>query len=358
MGMPDASAPSDRWDADPDEADDGAVVAWAPEQVEDTPWRDGPDDAMNRADSTLAADQYVAADPDTLESVSPDDPAWAAAPVDLDDPMDEPAQATDWLDRICPYLVSDDGTSRSSQPDERHRCTAQDPPATLPLAFQERFCLTERHVRCEMYKVAEDARSAAFAEDSIPAEQVKSARFRPTVRSRPVALEPSTSAPADPPPPPGPNRQILIALGGAGAFALVLLVVAVLLGGGGGGSALPDGGIVTPPPDAGPAATTAPRGTLAPQETPGAAAIGTEGPVDAGSAVLIRYEVQGSERLQKIATTFGTTLRAIVQANPDFGDEGNARDARAGDILIVPVASTMAEQEIMAVKGFVEFVEP
>ena len=158
--------------------------------------------------------QVQGADPDALETVSPDDPTWAMeAAVDVDDPIEEPAQATDWLDRICPYLLSEDGTSRSSQPDERHRCTAQDPPATLPLAFQERFCLTDRHVRCEMYKVAEDARSQALAQDSIPAEQVRKARFRPTVRSRPVALESSSSAPADPPAAAGPDRQILIALG-------------------------------------------------------------------------------------------------------------------------------------------------
>jgi hypothetical protein len=278
------------------------------------------------------------------------------APVESEDPMDQPAQATDWLDRICPYLVSDDGTSRSSQPDEHHRCTAQDPPATLPLAFQERFCLTERHVRCEMYKVAEDARSQAFAQDSIPAEQVKSARFRPTVRSRPVALEPSTSVPADPPAPPGPNRQILIALGGAGAFALVLLVVAILLGGGGGGTGLP-GGDATSPPDGPAVPTSAPAATLAPEATSDGSALGSAEPVDTRPPILIRYEVQPGERLLKIATTFGTTLRAIVRANPDFGDEGNPRDARPGDELIVPVSPDMTQEQIMAVEGFVEFVE-
>ena len=44
---------------------------------------------------------------------------------------DRPARQSDWLDRICPYLLSEDGTYRSSQPDAGHRCTAQDPPATL-----------------------------------------------------------------------------------------------------------------------------------------------------------------------------------------------------------------------------------
>jgi hypothetical protein len=293
-------------------------------------------------------------DQESLGTVSPDDPAWAAAPVDLD-PVEEPAQATDWLDRICPYLVSEDGGSRSSQPDERHRCTAQDPPATLPLAFQERFCLTERHVRCEMYKVAEDARSQTFAEDSIPAEQVRSARFRPLVRSRPVALEPSASVPADPPAPAGPNRQILVALAGAGAFALVLLVIAVLLGGGGGPGLPADA--VTPPPGGGLAATAAPTRTVSPEPSIEGGALGTDAPVGSGAPILIRYEVQPDERLQKISETFGTSIRAITRANPDFGEDGNARDARTGDVLIVPVSPEMTEQAIMDVPGFLEFVE-
>ena len=264
----DGEAPAP-WDEGADDYDTAATASV--EDAQERPWEDGPED--HGYDDA----QVQGADPDALETVSPDDPAWAMTAVDVDDPIEEPAQATDWLDRICPYLLSEDGTSRSSQPDERHRCTAQDPPATLPLAFQERFCLTDRHVRCEMYKVAEDARSQALAQDSIPAEQVRKARFRPTVRSRPVALESSSSAPADPPAAAGPDRQILIALGGAGAFALVLLVIAILLGGGGGGGGTPDV-VVTPPPDV-PAATTAPARTLAPQATLDTGAAGTAAPV-------------------------------------------------------------------------------
>ena len=64
---------------------------------------------------------------------------------------------------------------------------AQDPPGTLPSAFQERYCLTERHVRCEMYKYAQSARDAALGgEAGGPAAQVSSARFRPSVRSVPL----------------------------------------------------------------------------------------------------------------------------------------------------------------------------
>ena len=72
---------------------------------------------------------------------------------------------------------------------------AQDPPGTLPIAFQERYCLTERHVRCEMYKYAQSAREQALGgQEGSPAAQVSSARFRPSVRSVPVALGPSRGA--------------------------------------------------------------------------------------------------------------------------------------------------------------------
>jgi hypothetical protein len=76
-----------------------------------------------------------------------------------------------------------------------------------------------------------------------------------------------------------------------------------------------------------------------------------------GEPILIRYEVQPEERLQKIADTFGTTRAAIVRVNTDFGDEGNARDARPGDEIVVPVSPEMTEAQIMAVPGFIEFVD-
>jgi hypothetical protein len=114
--------------------------------------------------------------------------------------------------------------------------------------------------------------------------------------------------------------------------------------------------VVTPPPDV-PAATTVPARTLAPQATLDTGAAGTAAPVVTGPPILIRYEVQAGERLLKIAETFGTTRPAIVQANTVPGEEENPRDARPGDIIVVPVSPDMTEQQIMAVPGFVEFVE-
>jgi hypothetical protein len=224
----------------------------------------------------------------------------------------------------------------------------------LPLAFQERFCLTDRHVRCEMYKVAEDARSQAFAEDSIPAEQVRSARFRPTVRSRPVALEPTLAAAADPPESPTANRQVLVALGAAGAFALVLVVIAMLLGGGVGRA---PGADATPATGA-PVATIEPGQTFGPVPTAAGGIDATAAPPVTGPPILIRYELQVDERLVRIAEMFGTTRLAIERVNDELGAELEPRDARTGDIIIVPVSSTMSEAEIQALPGFVEFVEP
>jgi hypothetical protein len=146
-------------------------------------------------------------------------PVSSAAPATAAAVTAEP----DWLDRICPYLLSEDGTYRSAEPDLGHRCTAQDPPGTLPLAFQERFCLTERHVRCEMYKEDQSARSAALEREGIPAAQLQSARFRPSVRSVPLAIGPSRGGQAVT----GPSRRTAIVA--ASGIALVAIVVFVVV---------------------------------------------------------------------------------------------------------------------------------
>ena len=134
----------------------------------------------------------------------------------------------DWLDRICPYLLSEDGTYRSTEPDPDHRCMAQDPPGTLPIAFQERYCLTERHVRCEMYKYAQSAREEALGgQEGSPAAQVSSARFRPSVRSVPVALGPSRGAASADGRGRRPTGVVVAAIGGIVLILLVLLALAL-----------------------------------------------------------------------------------------------------------------------------------
>jgi hypothetical protein len=263
----------------------------------------------------------------------------------------------DWLDRICPYLLSEDGTYRSTEPDPDHRCTAQDPPGTLPIAFQERYCLTERHVRCEMFKFAQSAREAALgSQDGSPAAQVSSARFRPSVRSVPVAVGPSrTSAGAG-----SRGRRpsgIVVAVIGGG-FLLLLVVLALALSGGGGGGAPGPGASQSPSPSAVEPATAAPP-TEAPADVPSLAPLATDAPPGEPAAVLIEYEVQEGEALVKIAEAFGTTRARILAANEALEPPMRDRDpyTEVGDIIFVPVSPEMSPDEIEAQPGFQGYVE-
>lgn len=265
----------------------------------------------------------------------------------------------DWLDRICPYLLSRDGSYRSSQPDTEHRCTAQDPPSTLPLAFQERFCLSERHVRCEMFKVAQSARSAALGQEGIPADQVRTARFKPSVRSVPLALGPSSVArPARS----GPPRPLILALLGVGGLAILVFVLAALLGGGGGGSGAPDASsspalpaaTSTVPPSAA-VVTRAPATAATNTAQPASPATGAQATEPPPAGMRIQYEVQADEALIAIAESFGTSRREILAANPGMAEQRPY--TQPGDVIIVPVAPEMSRADIEAVPGFIGYVE-
>jgi hypothetical protein len=253
----------------------------------------------------------------------------------------------DWLDRICPYLLSEDGTYRSTQPDEGHRCTAQDPPETLPIAFQERFCLTDRHDRCEMFKYAQSARAAALEDGGVPTEQVQGARFKPSVRSVPVAMGASGND-ADAA---RSRRNIILVAAGFGAAVLSILVVILLSGGGGGGGAAP-GLTASPDPAATAAATTGATARATPATSPAAnATSGAEATPSAGDAEqLIQYEVQEGEALQAIAATFGTTRRRIIRTNDGMAEK--TPYTQTGDIILVPVAAAMTIEELEALPGY------
>ncbi|MFV2064351.1 MAG: hypothetical protein ACC726_12685 [Chloroflexota bacterium] len=265
----------------------------------------------------------------------------------------EPADESDWLDRICPYLLSEDGTWRSTQPDLNHRCTAQDPPGTLPSAFQERFCLTDRHVRCEMYKYAQSARSAALEQGGIPAEQVQGARFRPSVRSVPLALGPAEGSSQ------GGNsgglgrHRALLAIVGIGAAVIILFILILLLGGSGGSGGLATASaspaaVPTAEPTPKPTPEPTPQPTLAPGASP--TAVVAQEPV-----IVVRYQVQEGEALLKIAEAFGVTRRSIRRANEGMVDR--TPFVSTDDIILVPVSPDIATEDIEALPGFIEFVE-
>lgn len=296
-----------------------------------------------------------AADADaTLQGIDDASTLGATPTLDAAPTLDE----ADWLDRLCPYLLSEDGTYRSTEPDPDHRCTAQDPPGTLPIAFQERYCLTERHVRCEMYKFAQSAREAALgSQDGGPAAQVSSARFRPSVRSVPVAVGPSRTASSEDARSRRPSGVVVAAIGGG--ILLLLVILALALSGGG------DGGPGAGASPSAPPATIVPATPAPPTEPPDLA---SEAPQTSGAPasgapsdapVLIEYEVQEGEALVRIAETFGTTRARILAANDVLEPPMRDRDpyTEAGDIIFVPVSPEMSADDIEAQPGFQGYAE-
>jgi hypothetical protein len=277
-------------------------------------------------------------------------PSSVVAPVLASAPDSETEQG-DWLDRICPYLLSEDGSYRSTRPDEGHRCTAQDPPETLPLAFQERFCLTDRHVRCEMFKHAESARGAALEEAGGSVAQVQSARFKPSVRSVPLALGPLAGEGDD-----GRSRRnIIIGAAAVGGAVLFILLVILLSGGPRDGAVPGESPSLQPGPTA--VATLAATPGTVPTATPGAgsSAAPESTPVAADGTQLIEYEVQEDELLQKIAESFATTRRRIIRANEGMADRRPY--VEVGDIILVPASAELTIEEMESIPGFLALVE-
>jgi hypothetical protein len=243
-----------------------------------------------------------------------------------------PVVQGDWLASVCPYLTSADGAYRSAAPDEGHRCTAQDPAASLPLAFQERFCLTDRHPRCEMYKFAQETDSSGGI---------------------PVAKVP----PTDPPTPKtrraggggGGNRPFLATLAGIAGLVVVVLLVLVFMGscaGDGDSGADPD---LVPDEQATEAPASTPRPTPAPEteETPPPDATPDE---SAGETIRILYEIQPEEALLRISETFGISRNRIRRENPELEDLGPAD--LPGTIIELPILGDLTLAEVQALPGY------
>jgi hypothetical protein len=270
-------------------------------------------------------------------------------------PSDGPT--SDWLDRICPYLLSEDGTYRSSQPDASHRCMAQDPPGLLPMAFQERFCLTERHVRCEMYKVAQSGRAAALGGGGPPEEQVRASRFRPSVRSVPLALGPSSDAGAATDA--SSRRPVLLAAVAIAVIAIVVFMLVLVFGGagsGGGTASSPSPSVaVTVEPTSAPPATAVPAATASALETSPAA---SSDPL--AGLRMAEYVVQEGEALLAIGERFGVTRRQILLANPGMAEAKPYTEP--GQVIIVPVSPEVSEMLLAAspppgFEGFAGFLD-
>lgn len=242
----------------------------------------------------------------------------------------------DWLASVCPYLASEDGTYRSAAPDEGHRCAAQDPAATLPLAFQERFCLTDRHPRCEMYKFAQETDAGG----AIPAAQVPPTD-PPTrrIRSRQGG---------------GSNRPVLVAAAGLGGAVVLIVLLVLVLGscdGDGDGGAVVEGEATPTPqaterPAATPTPTPEPQATPTPEPDPDA----TPAVTDEAADITIFYEIQPDEALRRVAGTFGVSRNRLRRINP--GLEALSPTELPGTVIEIPLTGDMTLAEAEALPGY------
>jgi LysM repeat protein len=231
----------------------------------------------------------------------------------------------DWLDVICPYVRSADGTWRAATPVRDHRCFAMDPATEIPFLTQQRLCLTSEHAGCERFAHAQERRVAALARDRIAPERVEAARFGPFASGVPLAVEPqradedATAAIGSA----GPPRRIrLVAFGGAGALGAVLLLAVLLAG-----AARPSLPASSPSPSTaaatqgpGPSATPRPSSSPRPDRTP---------------TSVRRYRVKEGDTLRSIASRFQLTVRELRALNPDLDPSVKGRDPLEPGITLV-----------------------
>lgn len=250
--------------------------------------------------------------------------------LDLDAGFAPGSPSGDPMERICPYLRSVDGTWRADRPDPDHRCSSQSPPAHLPLLAQERLCLSSAHGRCEWFRQAEARHALVLEQDGIARQRVLGARFRPAVRSVPIALDALIG--------PETNRSRGFAASprirfGAGLAVLVLLSLGVLLvlaGGQGGPAATPPPVAASRvPPSSDPGTLSSPTPTPSADRSPAPA---TESP--SPTPGLVYYEVQEGETLKMIADRFGIRRNRIAAVN----DLGSPPRVEAGLVIALPLS--------------------
>lgn len=241
---------------------------------------------------------------------------------------------------VCPLLVSEDGAWRSAYASRDHRCWAVRPPAALNLAKQRDLCLTPAHAACSTFLATQAPRRADEVGSAAPDAEDGSLLW-PSVRLTPLVLEPSR----------GRTGALAATSGRTGSQALlvglmvvafVVLVIARTTAPSQAPSATPDSSVisvaspvprVTPSPAASPtgpaSASPAPGGSPTPSGSVGVTPAATVSPTP---SVGRRYTVQSGDTLSGIAARFGSTVKAIAEAN-GITDPGLIR---VGQVLIIP----------------------
>jgi LysM repeat protein len=195
-----------------------------------------------------------------------------------------------------------------------------DPPGLLSIEKQRRLCLSVDHGACAAFRAAKAGRAAVLAPGLDPTTvAVADAARRPVARTAAVVLErprfalPTTRWPLDR----ALTQVVLVALM---VVAFGALAVSRFSSSGDGG------GVASP--SASPSASTSPtpRPTQRPSPSPSAPASGAPSASASASAVVsppastapsfrATYRVKSGDTLVAIAAQFGTTVKAIQDAN-------------------------------------------
>lgn len=219
--------------------------------------------------------------------------------------------------RGCPFLLAEGGGWRLDVPSREHRCAAVSPPAVLSLEKQARLCLTDKHLDCATYLASMSARGRRIGTPV-------------TARATRWGLARTTTIIEDA----GGMRSrvsgLLLDRGRWPAVPAVILVTTLVVlafsGLRGGGvtpvaTASPTRPSVSTAPT--PGATARPTATDAPSSAPSGepSAIPTTKPTATPppskrpTATFRIYRVKSGDSLSAIASTFGTTSRAIADLN-------------------------------------------
>jgi LysM repeat protein len=243
---------------------------------------------------------------------------------------------------ICPLLESSGGGWRNWASSREHRCWAVTPPAPLAPAKQQQLCLTAAYRTCATHIAA----SGTWASPGDHRAPVAPTLLWASVRSTPLTLE--------------PPRGRFIPLGGVGGraggqallvtlmvLAFMVLIVARTTVPSTGGSAA---GTDTPgqvqgssaPSSAGVPSSTlglasedpTPSGGAAPTPSAPASAPASSAPVSPTPvpSAARSYKVRSGDTLSSIAARYGTTVKALMEAN----GIANASLIRVGQVLIIP----------------------
>jgi len=115
--------------------------------------------------------------------------------------------------RVCPFVALDDDRDRRlDQPDHRHRCYAESPPAPRAIAHQEAFCLSPSFASCPVFQDwARREAASTTTRGSVP--------VRPLEPIAPPQPKAAAEPPVTSPPRPTTTPEDAVLAAGAGAAA-------------------------------------------------------------------------------------------------------------------------------------------